>query len=87
MVSLIGWIFFGMIAGLLARALHPGRDAIGMLGTILLGITGSMLGGGLAYILRLGTSPYQPAGWIFSILGAIILLSMGFFSTKVREIS
>jgi uncharacterized membrane protein YeaQ/YmgE (transglycosylase-associated protein family) len=87
MMSVIGWILFGLIAGLIARALHPGDDRLGLLGTILLGVTGSLLGGGLAYVLRLGTSPYQPAGWIFSILGAIILLAMGFFGTRTRPIS
>lgn len=87
MMSLVGWILFGLIAGIIARLLHPGTDTMGMLGTILLGVTGSLLGGGLAYVLRLGTSPYQPAGWIFSIIGAIILLAMGFFGTRARSLS
>jgi uncharacterized membrane protein YeaQ/YmgE (transglycosylase-associated protein family) len=86
MMSLIGWIVFGLIAGIIARALHPGQDAMGMAGTILLGVTGSLLGGGLAYVLRLGTAPYEPAGWIFSIIGAIILLAMGFFGTRPQSI-
>ena len=45
---------------------------------------GSLLGGGIAYLLRLGVSPYEPAGWIFSIVGAVILLAMGFFGTRRR---
>jgi len=87
MMSVIGWILFGLVAGIIARALHPGNDSLGVLGTILLGVTGSLLGGGLAYVLRLGTSPYEPAGWIFSVIGAIILLAMGFFGTRARSIS
>jgi len=84
MMSLIGWICFGLVAGAIARFLHPGFDRMGMGGTIMLGILGSLLGGGIAYMLRLGISPYQPGGWIMSILGAIVLLSLGFFSTQTR---
>ncbi len=83
--SVIGWMFFGVIAGAIARFLHPGYERIGMAGTMVLGILGSLVGGGLAYVLRLGTSPYHPAGWIMSILGAIILLAMGFLGTRTRS--
>jgi len=82
--SIIGWIFFGLIAGAIARFLHPGYDRMGMAGTIILGIVGSLLGGGLAYVLRLGTEPYQPAGWIMSIVGAILLLFLGVLGTRTR---
>jgi len=85
MLSLIGWICFGLVAGAIARFLHPGFDRMGMGGTILLGILGSMLGGAIAYMLRLGVEPYQPAGWIMSIIGAIILLALGFFGTQPRS--
>lgn len=82
MLSLIGWILFGLVAGAVARFLHPGYDSMGMGGTILLGIVGSLVGGGMAYILRLGTAPYQPGGWIMAILGAIILLALGVFGNE-----
>jgi len=82
--SIIGWVLFGLIAGAIARMLHPGYEALGWGGTILLGIVGSLVGGGIAYLLRLGTEPYQPAGWIMSILGAIIVLAIGGFSTRTR---
>jgi uncharacterized membrane protein YeaQ/YmgE (transglycosylase-associated protein family) len=82
--SIIGWVIFGLIAGAIARLIHPGRDSMGWLGTIMLGIVGSLLGGGLAYVLKLGTSPYEPSGWILSIIGAIILLSLGWFGTRTR---
>lgn len=83
--AVIGWILFGLVAGFLARMLKPGDDSMGIVPTILLGITGSLLGGGIAYLLKLATSPYQPAGWIFSIIGAIVLLSMGFFGNRARR--
>jgi len=81
-MSIIGWVLFGLVAGAIARFLHPGYDRMGMVGTIMLGIVGSLLGGGIAYMLRLGISPYEPGGWIMSIIGAIILLAFGFFGTR-----
>jgi len=84
--TILGWMLFGLVAGAIARFLHPGYDRMGMAGTIILGILGSLLGGGLAYMLRLGTNPYQPAGWIMSILGAIILLWMGVLGTRTRSV-
>jgi len=84
--SLIGWALFGLVAGAIARFLHPEFDSMGMLGTMMLGILGSMLGGGVAYLLHLGVSPYEPGGWIMSILGAIVLLVMGVFGTRPRTV-
>ncbi|MBL8794622.1 MAG: GlsB/YeaQ/YmgE family stress response membrane protein [Planctomycetia bacterium] len=75
-MAIIGWIVFGLIAGAIARLLMPGRDPMGWLATIALGIIGSVVGGGLAYVLKLGTDPYAPAGWIFSILGALLTLTV-----------
>lgn len=83
---LIGWLIFGLIAGAIARLLHPGRDPLGLFGTMLLGVLGSFLGGGIAYLLHFGDSPYEPGGWILSIVGAIILLAIGLFSTRKRVV-
>jgi len=63
-----------LIVGAIARLLVPGRDLRGWGATVLLGIVGSVVGGMIAYLLQLGVDPYQPAGWIFSIIGAIIVL-------------
>lgn len=75
--SIVGWVLFGLVAGAIARVIHPGFDPMGYVGTILLGITGSLLGGGVAYLFGYATSPTQGAGWILSIVGAIVLLSVG----------
>ncbi len=83
--SIIGWILFGLVAGAIARLLHPGKDSMGWVGTLLLGVVGSLVGGGVAWMLRLGTSPYEPAGWILSIIGAIVLLAFGFFGANARR--
>jgi uncharacterized membrane protein YeaQ/YmgE (transglycosylase-associated protein family) len=77
-------MFFGLIAGAIARFLNPSYDRMGITGTIILGILGSVLGGGIAYVLRLGLSPYQPGGWIMSIVGAILLLWLGFLGSRTR---
>ena len=80
--ALISWVVFGMVAGLIARMLHPGPDAMGLGGTMMLGVIGSLVGGGIAYVMRLGMAPYEPAGWIMSVIGAILLLFFGFFGTR-----
>ena len=83
--TVIGWLILGLVAGLLARMLHPGRDTMGVIPTIVLGILGSLLGGGVAYLLKLGTAPYQPGGWIMATIGAIILLAFGWFGSRTRS--
>jgi uncharacterized membrane protein YeaQ/YmgE (transglycosylase-associated protein family) len=73
MLSLIGTIVVGLIVGLIARALKPGDDSMGLIMTIILGIAGSLVAG---YVGRaLGWyQPGQAAGWIASVIGAIVLL-------------
>ena len=80
--TILGWMLFGLIAGAIARLLHPGKESMGWGLTMVLGIVGSLLGGGVAYLFHLGVSPYEPGGWIMSILGSIILLAAGFFGTR-----
>ena len=84
--TVIGWVLFGLIAGAIARFMYPGYDRMGMTGTMILGILGSLVGGGLAYVLRLGLTSYQPGGWIMSILGAFLLLWMGLLGTRPRRV-
>jgi uncharacterized membrane protein YeaQ/YmgE (transglycosylase-associated protein family) len=70
-------IIVGLVAGFIARLLVPGRDSIGILGTILLGIAGSFVGGFLWNLVefhRLAPHHYHPVGFIGSIIGAIIVL-------------
>jgi uncharacterized membrane protein YeaQ/YmgE (transglycosylase-associated protein family) len=82
--ALIGWVVLGLIAGFLARLLYPGDQGLGLGGTILLGVVGALVGGGIAYVLKLGTSPYEPGGWILATIGAVILLAMGWFGNRRR---
>ena len=72
--TILGWLLFGLIAGFIARALVPGKDDIGFLATILLGIVGSVVGGFLFGLFTVGFRGFEPAGWIGSVIGAIIVL-------------
>ena len=69
-------IIVGLIAGAVARLLVPGRDPIGLLGTILLGIVGSFLGGFLWYLIEFHRIPHKfhTSGIIGAIIGGVILL-------------
>lgn len=76
---LISTLIVGLIAGALARLLVPGRDPMGCFMTAVLGIIGSFVGGGIAYLLhwqpRGGDGRYfHPAGLLLSVVGAIIVL-------------
>ena len=73
MFGVIGWILFGLVVGALAKLLMPGRDPGGIIVTMLLGIAGALAGG---YIGRaLGWyGPNDGAGFLMSLVGAIILL-------------
>jgi len=70
-------VVVGLIAGFVARLLVPGRDPMGILGTILLGVGGSYIGGFLGYVLfgkDINEGALQPSGIIGSIIGAVIAL-------------
>ena len=76
MLHFIEYIIVGFIIGLIARAIMPGAQHLGVIMTTLLGIAGSIVGG---FIGRLFSKPepgsaFHPAGFILSIIGAIILL-------------
>lgn len=71
--AIIGWAIFGLIVGLIARLLMPGRDSMGLIMTAFLGIAGSLLGTFLGRTL-FGKSQYYQAQWLMSILGALVLL-------------
>jgi uncharacterized membrane protein YeaQ/YmgE (transglycosylase-associated protein family) len=84
MFHLIGWIIFGLIVGVIARALMPGRDPGGFLVTILLGIAGSVLGGFLARVVG-WYGPHEAAGFLMSLAGSILLLWL-YRQFRVRQV-
>jgi len=73
-VGLILFLIMGLIAGFIARALVPGSDSMGWVGTMVLGVIGSFIGGTLAALLFGGSLELNAAGIIGSIIGAIIAL-------------
>jgi uncharacterized membrane protein YeaQ/YmgE (transglycosylase-associated protein family) len=70
-MALIGFLIIGLIAGLLARAILPGRDPMGLLATMVLGCVGSFVGGFLAKALL---NDNDGVGLIGSVVGAILVL-------------
>jgi len=73
MVGILGWILFGLVVGIIAKLVMPGRDPGGIIVTMLLGIVGAVLGGFLGRTLGF-YGPNQSAGWLMSILGAVVVL-------------
>lgn len=73
MFGILGWILFGLVVGLIAKLVMPGRDPGGVIVTMLLGIVGAVLGGFLGRAMGL-YGPNEGAGWLMSILGAIVVL-------------
>ena len=72
-MGILSWILFGLVVGIIAKLLMPGRDPGGFIVTILLGIAGALLGGFLGRAMGF-YGPNEAAGWLVSILGAILLL-------------
>jgi len=78
MLIFIIWIcIIGLIVGAIARLLLPGRDNLGIFGTIVLGIVGSFIGGFLENLVEhhtLSVHSFHPVGLIGSVIGAFVLL-------------
>jgi uncharacterized membrane protein YeaQ/YmgE (transglycosylase-associated protein family) len=74
--TIISWIVFGLVVGLIARAVYPGRQNMSLPSTIALGIAGSLVGGLIAWGFgyRPEEGPFAGAGWIMSILGGLIVV-------------
>ena len=76
--GLCSWIILGFVAGLIGRAIMPGRQAMGFIATTLLGIAGSFMGGFLASVLfGHGWRVLHPSGFIGAIVGSVVLLALG----------
>ena len=71
----IAWIIFGLIAGIIAKFLKPGRDTGGYIVTIILGILGAVVGGWIGTQLGLGAvDGFNFMSFALAVLGAVILL-------------
>ena len=75
MFGILGWIIFGLVVGVLAKLVRPGRDPGGIIVTILLGIVGAVLGGWIGRVMGM-YGPNEPAGFVMSFVGAVVLLGI-----------
>jgi uncharacterized membrane protein YeaQ/YmgE (transglycosylase-associated protein family) len=74
-MGILGWILFGFVVGLIARAVMPGRDPLGLIGTTVLGIVGALMAGWLGQALGL-YGPDDGAGFVSATLGAVVVLAI-----------
>jgi len=72
-MSILGWILFGLIVGIVAKLIMPGTDPGGMIVTIFLGIVGALIGGFIGRMLG-WYGEGDPVGFIMAVIGAIVVL-------------
>lgn len=77
-MGIVGWLILGLLAGLIAKALHRGPEPGGLLGTLAVGIGGAMVGGLIASLLGIGalSSFFNLGTWLIAIGGALLLLAI-----------
>jgi uncharacterized membrane protein YeaQ/YmgE (transglycosylase-associated protein family) len=78
-MKLVQWIWaaiVGFVVGLIARAVLPGADHIGLIATTIIGVLGSFVGGYIGGLIRkpVEGAKFHPAGFLMSIVGAVVLL-------------
>jgi uncharacterized membrane protein YeaQ/YmgE (transglycosylase-associated protein family) len=73
MFGILGWILFGLVVGVIAKLIVPGRDPGGIVVTILLGIVGALAAGFLGQLAGF-YGPGDAAGRMMSVIGAVLLL-------------
>jgi uncharacterized membrane protein YeaQ/YmgE (transglycosylase-associated protein family) len=74
-MHIIGWIVFGLVVGIVAKFLMPGRDPGGFVITALIGIVGAVVGGFVGRVMGLYKEG-DPVGFVMAVIGAIILLAI-----------
>jgi uncharacterized membrane protein YeaQ/YmgE (transglycosylase-associated protein family) len=90
-MNILAWIVLGLIAGAIAKAIYPGSQGGGILGTMLLGIIGAFVGGSLYNLLTTGSITLTAAGLsiggiVVAVLGAIVALFIYYAATRSRTI-
>ena len=78
LMGILGWILLGLIAGAIAKAIMPGDDPGGIIGTIVIGVLGALVGGFIASALNVGDvdSFFDIGTWVIAIGGALLLLAL-----------
>jgi uncharacterized membrane protein YeaQ/YmgE (transglycosylase-associated protein family) len=85
-MGILGWILFGLVVGIVAKLIMPGRDPGGIIITIILGIVGALIGGFIGQALNL-YEPGEPAGFVGATLGAILVLWIYRVASRKRSIA
>jgi uncharacterized membrane protein YeaQ/YmgE (transglycosylase-associated protein family) len=90
-MNILAWIVLGLIAGAIAKAIYPGHQGGGFLGTLILGVIGAFVGGSLYNLLTTGTIAIASTGLsiggvILAVLGAIIALFIYYAATRRRGV-
>ena len=83
-MHILGWILFGLVVGIVAKLLMPGRDPGGFIITILLGIAGALLGGWIGRAVG-WYQPGDPVGFVMAVIGAMVLLAIYHFAFHSRR--
>ncbi len=85
LVTILAWIVFGLVVGLIARAIMPGNQSMGFVATTLLGVVGSFVGGFVGNLLAGNrVLALDAAGFIGSVLGALLVLLLVGFTGRRR---
>lgn len=85
-MAVLGWMLFGLVVGALAKLIMPGRDPGGIIVTMLLGIAGAVLAGFAGRALD-WYGEGEPAGYLMSFVGAVVLLALYRMMTRRRTLT
>jgi len=90
-MNILAWIVLGLLAGAIAKAIYPGSQGGGILGTLLLGVIGAFVGGSLYNLIAtgsiaLGTASLSVGGVVVAVLGAIVALFIYYSLSNRRAI-
>ena len=88
-MGILAFIVIGLLAGLIARAIMPGNQSMGLVATTLLGMVGSLVGGLIGSLFSRSGRIFDlhPTGLIFSVLGALLVMFVMGFSGRHRRVS
>lgn len=85
-MGILVWIIVGLVAGLIARALLPGKQSMGLIATTLLGIVGSLVGGLVGTLVwNRNAGQFSPGGLLLSVAGALLVLFLYTMVIKKRH--
>lgn len=86
-MGILSWILLGLVAGAIAKALHPGRDPQGCVVTMIIGIIGAVVGGWIATMLGWGTvNGFNLYSILIAVVGAVIALAIYTAITRRRNL-